>query len=62
LAAALKRPQSFVAKVEVCERRMDIYEYVEWTRAIGVDPAAAIRQLDIAMSGTGIARKRVTSY
>lgn len=60
LAAELRKPQSFVAKVEICERRIDIYEYVRWTRAIGVEPATAILQLDAAMLGTDVLRKRMT--
>ncbi|AOZ71047.1 transcriptional regulator [Rhodobacter xanthinilyticus] len=40
LADRLQRPQSFVAKVEGCERRLDVVEFLHLCRAIGADPAA----------------------
>lgn len=39
LAARLGRPQSFVAKVEGYERRLDIVEFLHLCRALGADPA-----------------------
>lgn len=39
VADRLGRPQSFVAKVEGCERRLDVVEFVNLCRALGVDPA-----------------------
>jgi len=42
LADSLSRPQSFVAKVEGCERRLDVIEFLHWCRALGVDPAAPL--------------------
>ena len=38
VAARLGRPQSFVAKVERGERRIDIAEFVDFARAIGAEP------------------------
>lgn len=38
LAKSLKRPPSFVAKVELCERRLDVLEYCVWANALSVDP------------------------
>ena len=38
LADRLGRPQSFVAKVEGFERRLDAIELLQMTREIGVDP------------------------
>jgi ribosome-binding protein aMBF1 (putative translation factor) len=38
LSSRLKRPQSFVSKYERGERRIDIVEFSEIARAIGVDP------------------------
>lgn len=59
LATELRRPQSYVAKVEVCERRLDVYEYVEWTRVLELEPAEAITRLATAMSGPTGSRRRV---
>ena len=38
LARRLKKPQSFVAKYEGGERRLDVVEFVAIARAIGADP------------------------
>jgi transcriptional regulator with XRE-family HTH domain len=35
LAQRLGRPQSYVSKVEICERRMDLIETAEWCIALG---------------------------
>jgi len=48
LAARLGRPQSFVSKYERGERRLDVIEFLEVTRAMGVDPLKMIRSLDVA--------------
>ncbi len=45
LARRLKRPQSFVAKYEGGERRIDIVEFLAITRAIGADPVRILRAL-----------------
>lgn len=37
LAEALGKTQSYVAKVELHERRLDIVQLVEWLRALDVD-------------------------
>ena len=37
LAALLEKPQSYVAKVELHERRLDIVQFVEWLRALEID-------------------------
>lgn len=39
VADRLGRPQSFVAKVEGCERRLDVVEFLHLCRAIGAEPA-----------------------
>lgn len=36
LAKRLTRPQSYVAKVENLDRRIDIVELVDWLNALGV--------------------------
>jgi len=43
LAKRLGRPQSFVAKYEGGERRLDVIEFVTVTRAIGTDPVLLLR-------------------
>jgi transcriptional regulator with XRE-family HTH domain len=45
VAQALGRPQSFVAKVENGERRLDIVELVGYARAIGAEPRNFIVEL-----------------
>ena len=45
LARRLKRPQSFVAKYEGGERRIDVIEFVAIVRAIGADPIKLLRDL-----------------
>lgn len=46
LAAQLRRPQSFVAKYEGRERRLDVGEYIMIARAIGTDPHKLLRSAD----------------
>ena len=36
IARALGRPQSYVSKVETCERRVDVIELLRLCRAIGI--------------------------
>jgi transcriptional regulator with XRE-family HTH domain len=45
LADHLRRPQSFVAKYEGGERRLDVLEFVAIARTIGADPVRLIRRL-----------------
>jgi transcriptional regulator with XRE-family HTH domain len=45
LAARLKRPQSFVSKFERGERRLDVLEFREVARALGIDPIRFLRRL-----------------
>jgi transcriptional regulator with XRE-family HTH domain len=43
LAMKLGRPQSFVAKNEGRERRLDVAEYLMIARALGADPFKLLR-------------------
>ncbi len=45
LARRLKKPQSFVAKYEGGERRLDVVEFLAITRAIGADPVRILKTL-----------------
>jgi transcriptional regulator with XRE-family HTH domain len=45
LSVRLKRPQSFVSKYERGERRLDVIEFGEVARAIGIDPISFLRKL-----------------
>ncbi len=45
LAKALGRYQSFVARVESGERRIDVVEFLDLAKAIGFDPKKAITKL-----------------
>lgn len=46
LAKRLKRPQSFVSKYERGERRLDIVEFLEVAKAIGINPLKIIKELE----------------
>ncbi len=46
LAKRLKKPQSFVAKIERRERRLDMIEFLELAQALNADPCQIIRELE----------------
>jgi len=46
LAAKLKRPQSFVSKYERGERRLDVVEFLEIAKVIGINPLKIIKELE----------------
>jgi transcriptional regulator with XRE-family HTH domain len=48
LARRLKRPQSFVAKYEGGERRLDVVEFITVARALDADP---LKLIAILLSG-----------
>ena len=43
VAERLTQPQSYVSKVELGERRLDVVEFLEFVRAIDADPIRIIR-------------------
>ena len=45
LAKRLKKPQSFIAKYEGGERRVDVVEFVSICRAIAADPVRLLKKL-----------------
>jgi len=45
VAERLGKPQSFVSKYERGERRLDVVEFLEVAKAIGIDPKAVIDKL-----------------
>jgi transcriptional regulator with XRE-family HTH domain len=45
LAERLGKPQSFVAKYEGGERRLDVVEFVVIARALGADPVRMLKNL-----------------
>jgi transcriptional regulator with XRE-family HTH domain len=49
LARRLQRPQSFVAKYENGERRLDVVEFLRIARETGTNAAAIIRAVDKAV-------------
>jgi ribosome-binding protein aMBF1 (putative translation factor) len=46
LASKLSRHQSFVSKFERGERRLDVVEFLEVAKAIGVDAISVIKSID----------------
>ncbi len=45
VADRLGKPQSYVAKIEGAERRIDVIEFLALTKAIGTDAAAIVKEL-----------------
>ena len=41
----LNRPQSYIYNCETANRRVDITEFIAWSRACGVDPKKAFARL-----------------
>ncbi|ULR32764.1 helix-turn-helix domain-containing protein [Dickeya fangzhongdai] len=45
LAQALERPQSFIAKVENGERRLDVVEFIHIARLLSLEPVSIIAKI-----------------
>lgn len=50
VAKSIQKPQSFVAKYENGERRLDVVEFIIVTRVIGVDPCTILRKIEQQIS------------
>lgn len=50
LAKSLQKPQSFVAKYENGERRLDVIEFLLIARVIGIDPCDIVRKVEQEIS------------
>ena len=46
VANMLNKPQSFVSKYEMGERRIDIVEFVQLCRVIGIDPLSIFNAIN----------------
>ncbi len=44
VAVSLEKPQSYVAKVETLERRVDVIEFLALADAIGFDPIRELKR------------------
>jgi transcriptional regulator with XRE-family HTH domain len=51
VANQLGRPQSFVAKYEGGERRLDVVEFLQVAAVLGADPARIVRALGASRFG-----------
>ena len=49
VADALKTHQSYVAKVEGGERRIDVVEFMEMTKALGLVPSTLLKKLEATL-------------
>ncbi len=56
LAERLGEYQSFVARLESGQRRVDVVEFVELGRILGFDPAAAVGRISGLKGGNSTSR------
>jgi transcriptional regulator with XRE-family HTH domain len=61
LARLLKKPQSFVAKYEGGERRLDVVEFIAIARALGADPLRLMAALVAGGKGKSPGPKRAAA-
>ena len=50
VADRLGKPQSFIAKVEGSERRIDVLEFIDLAKAMDFDPEALFKKLHLKIS------------
>lgn len=58
LAETLGKPQSFIAKYEGGERRLDVVEFIAIARALDVDPVKLFRDFVAGKMPPKVGRKR----
>lgn len=60
LAKLLRQPQSYVAKIEAGERRLDVLEFVYYVKALGEDPASVVTKMSDQLGSIRRTRVRLT--
>ncbi len=58
LANKLNRRQSYVSKFELGERRLDVVEFLEVLRAIGLEPCTFLKRIQDALTSKSEKGKR----
>lgn len=56
VAARMRRPQSFVSKIENGERHINVVEFIQLCRAIGVAPSDVMAQFDDLTAPDAVSR------
>ncbi|MCC6797325.1 MAG: helix-turn-helix transcriptional regulator [Candidatus Hydrogenedentes bacterium] len=51
VAQKIKRPQSFVSKYESGERRLDVIEFLEIAKVLGINAEKVVRELGKGLGG-----------
>jgi transcriptional regulator with XRE-family HTH domain len=46
LAKIIKKPQSYISKVESGERNLDVIEFISFCKGIGISPSNFIKKLN----------------
>lgn len=50
LAALINKPHSFVGKVEMQTRRLDVVEFIGYCNALELSPPQAMREIEVLLS------------
>ena len=45
LAKTLRKPQSYISKIESGERNLDVVEFIQYCEGLGIDPTKWLRKL-----------------